>query len=310
MGFDYSSLPKDILIKSWQFTKTVHKDVYPAVDPSKPELSLAGKVVVITGASRGIGARGFAPAFVRAGVKGLVLIATNAAKLQEVASEIHRINSAVQVLCLTADVSDQTQVEAAFREAKQAFGAADILVNNAGVSRETLGCRWADEDPAVWWDNFRVNSLGTYLVTRTFIRELLPTPDAPATVINLTSGAALSIGSPLVHGSYCISKLAVQSMAVQLATDCPNITSIALDPNLVDTDMLPEHLAAFDRVTPELVGGTAVWLSHPQRARFLTGRTVMVNWDVEELAARSEEISQGKQLQMDFVGPFGAHLFQ
>ncbi|ETS85053.1 hypothetical protein PFICI_03078 [Pestalotiopsis fici W106-1] len=309
MGFDYSSLPKDMLIKSWQFTKTVHSDVYPSVDPTMPELSLAGKVAVITGASRGIGARGFAPAFARAGVKGLVLVATNAAKLQAVASDVHKINPAVKVLCLTADVSDQTQVEAAFREAKSTFGAADILVNNAGVSLETLGCHWADEDPRVWWDNFRVNSLGSYLVTRTFLRELLPARDAPATVISLTSGAALSIGSPFVHGSYCISKLAVQSMAVQLAAECPNITSVALDPYLVDTDMLPEHLRMFDRVTPELVGGTAVWLSHPH-AKFLTGRAIMVNWDVDELVAKSEEIAKGKQLQMEFVGPFGAHLFQ
>jgi hypothetical protein len=42
---------------SLQFTKNVYQDVYPSVDPTKPELSLAGKVVIITGASRGIGAK-------------------------------------------------------------------------------------------------------------------------------------------------------------------------------------------------------------------------------------------------------------
>ncbi|KAI0153633.1 hypothetical protein BJ166DRAFT_363038 [Pestalotiopsis sp. NC0098] len=306
---DFASLPSDLIVKSWQFTKTTHSDVYPAVDPARPELSLAGKVVVITGASRGIGARGFAPAFARAGARGLVLIATNAGKLQTVEQEVRAINPSVRVLCLAADVSDRAQVEAALREAKTIFGTADILINNAGVSRETPGASWADEDPALWWDNFRVNALGTWLVTRTFIRELLPGPDAPATVVGLTSGAALSIGTPFVHGSYCVSKLAVQSLAVQLAAECPNITSVALDPGLVDTDMLPDHLRGFDRVTPELVGGTAVWMCHPH-ARFLTGRSVMVNWDVDELAAKGEEIAKGKQLQMEFVGPFGSHLFE
>lgn len=211
---DFASLPSDLIVKSWQFTKTTHRDVYPAVDPARPELSLAGKVVVITGASRGIGARGFAPAFARAGARGLVLIATDAAKLQTVEQEVRAINPAVRVLCLAADVSDRAQVEAAFSQIKATFGTADVLVNNAGVSRETPGASWADEDPALWWDNFRVNALGTWLVTRTFIRELLPAPDAPATVVGLTSGAALSIGTPFVHGSYCVSKLAVQSLAV------------------------------------------------------------------------------------------------
>jgi hypothetical protein len=42
---------------SSQFTRNIHKDVYSAVDPSNPKLSLAGKVVIITGASRGIGAK-------------------------------------------------------------------------------------------------------------------------------------------------------------------------------------------------------------------------------------------------------------
>jgi hypothetical protein len=51
------SLPPDYFVKLMQFTKTVHRDQYPAIDPANPELSQAGKVVVITGASRGLGAK-------------------------------------------------------------------------------------------------------------------------------------------------------------------------------------------------------------------------------------------------------------
>jgi hypothetical protein len=53
---DLSKLPKDFYVTSMQFTKNAHQDAYPAIDPSIPEHSLMGKVVVITGASRGIGA--------------------------------------------------------------------------------------------------------------------------------------------------------------------------------------------------------------------------------------------------------------
>lgn len=51
-----SDLPKDFYVKSMQFTQNAHQDMYPAIDPSRPEHSLVGKVAIITGASRGIGA--------------------------------------------------------------------------------------------------------------------------------------------------------------------------------------------------------------------------------------------------------------
>jgi hypothetical protein len=50
------NLPKDYFVTSTQFTPHVYQDVYPGIDPTRPELSLAGKVVIITGASKGIGA--------------------------------------------------------------------------------------------------------------------------------------------------------------------------------------------------------------------------------------------------------------
>jgi hypothetical protein len=51
------NLPADYFVTSMQFTKHVHRDQYPAIDPTSPELSMEGKVILITGASRGLGAR-------------------------------------------------------------------------------------------------------------------------------------------------------------------------------------------------------------------------------------------------------------
>lgn len=51
------SLPKDYFVKSLQYTRKTFQDVYPAIDPSSPANSLSGKIAIVTGASRGIGAR-------------------------------------------------------------------------------------------------------------------------------------------------------------------------------------------------------------------------------------------------------------
>lgn len=51
------SLPDKYFVESFQFTQNVYNDQYPSIDPSRPALSLTGKVVIITGASRGIGAK-------------------------------------------------------------------------------------------------------------------------------------------------------------------------------------------------------------------------------------------------------------
>lgn len=74
-------LPPDFFVKSNAYTPHVFRDEYPSINPSSTALSQSGKVIIITGASSGIGARGFAPAFAKAQPKGIVLVGRKAAKL-------------------------------------------------------------------------------------------------------------------------------------------------------------------------------------------------------------------------------------
>jgi NAD(P)-dependent dehydrogenase (short-subunit alcohol dehydrogenase family) len=91
--------------------------------------------------------------------------------------------------------------------------------------------------------------------------------------------------------SYTISKVAVTKFTEFLAAEYPSITSISLGPGMVATDMGVSVglIAPFLFDTVDLVGGVAVWLCSGDK-RFLSGRYVSVNWDVDELERRKEEI--------------------
>ncbi|KAK4034380.1 hypothetical protein C8A01DRAFT_39157 [Parachaetomium inaequale] len=299
------NLPTDHFVTSLQFTKHVHQDVYPSIDPSNPELSLAGKVAIITGASRGIGAKGLAPAFARAGAKAIVLVATNAEKLAAVEASLKSTNPNVQVLSVATNIADANSVADLFAKVKANFGHADILVNNAAVLNNGSG-DMHKEDPEQWWQNFEVNTKGAFLLAHSFINAL-PSPSTPATIINLVTAAAWMV-FPSMSG-YSISKLATLQLTAHLAAGYPSLTAIALHPGLVDTDMTLDEFKRFDLDSPELVGGLTVWLSS-EKARFLTGRVVVSHWDVDDLVERKDEIVAGKLLQIDLTGMFGKGQFE
>ncbi|KAI4921734.1 hypothetical protein J4E90_000160 [Alternaria incomplexa] len=298
---DLSKLPKDFYVTSMQFTKNAHQDAYPAIDPSIPEHSLAGKVAVITGASRGIGAMAMVPAFVKAGVKGVALLASNAEKLAATEKSVKEADPNIETLTYALDISDTKGVEAAFEAIRQKFGHADVLVNAAGAMTGD-GPKLHDTDPDQWWRNFEINGKGNYLLIRSFLR-LLPSPDTPATIVNVSSWQAFFTVPPL--GAYFMSKFILDALATYVAAEYPNVTAVSMHPGLVATDMLREPFRSlFNQDSPELVGGTAVWLCQ-EKAKFLSGRFIAANWDVEDLLSRKEEIVKDDLLKLTLKGDFG-----
>ncbi|KAK5656637.1 hypothetical protein OQA88_4617 [Cercophora sp. LCS_1] len=295
------SLPADHFLTSLQFTRNVYQDVYPSIDPTKPELSLAGKVVIITGASRGIGAMGIVPAFAKAGPKAMVLVATNAEKLAAVEASIKEINPEIQTLSVAADISDIDSVANLFAKIKKNLDHADILVNNAALA--TGGGNIHEEDPEKWWRNFEVNTKGAFLVAKSFISALPDPTSTPATIINLATAAAWLV-LPSMSG-YSISKLAGMQLVSHLAAAYPNITVVGLHPGLVETDALMEEFKKFDLDSPALTGGLAVWLAAREEAKFLSGRTIASNWSVDDLVLRKNEIVEGDLLRVNYVPKLG-----
>jgi hypothetical protein len=97
-----------------------------------------------------------------------------------------------------------------------------------------------------------------------------------------------------------------------VAAENPSIVAVALHPGIVDTDMTIDSFKKFALDKPELVGAVAVWLAgwnDPSR-RFLSGRYVSANWDVEELLERKKEIVEGNLLTMKLNANLGAAQFE
>ncbi|HUN44283.1 MAG TPA: SDR family oxidoreductase [Acetobacteraceae bacterium] len=190
---------------------------------------LAGKVIVVTGASRGIGAAA-AEALAKAGAT-LMLAARDAARLDNVAQSIARAGGTVATH--PCDVADWTAAQRLAEQTQRRFGRIDALINNAGVVEPIATV--AESDPAAWSRNIQINLVGAYHA----IRAVLPPVIAAGggTIVNVSSGAA---HNPLEGWSaYCSAKagLAMLTRAVAQEHATQGIRVFGFQPGTTDTDM-------------------------------------------------------------------------
>ncbi|KAF4219804.1 hypothetical protein CNMCM5878_006698 [Aspergillus fumigatiaffinis] len=261
------------------FTKNAYRDIYPAVQPTRPELSQAGKVVVITGATRICGC--LCPCQGRSNRFDWTVWA-----LAETEKRVKEISPATMVISIAVDILDEDGVNAAFEKIVAQCGIPNVLINNAGcLVLETI----AESTTDSFWKVQEVNVTGTLIVTKAFLNSIEPGSEEQRAILNLTSVSTQY--AAVTMDSYTISKVAVTKFTEFLAAEYPSITSISLGPGMVATDMGVSVglIAPFLFDTVDLVGGVAVWLCSGDK-RFLSGRYVSVNWDVDELERRKEEI--------------------
>jgi NAD(P)-dependent dehydrogenase (short-subunit alcohol dehydrogenase family) len=197
-----ASLPPHVGL---HFTNTVHRDIHTSIDPKKMDLSQPSKVVLITGAGRGIG-RSIALRYADSGVACLILCARTSSELDEVEQVIKASNPDVRVRKIILDVTNEKQVMQAFDTVKEE-GRLDVLVNNAGYA-----CPWlpiTESEVNSYWHVWEVHIKGTYLMLHAFLPLLLETAKdtKKIDIINVSSiGAHLtSYGA----SSYQVSKFAL-----------------------------------------------------------------------------------------------------
>src|SRR5712664_3444010 len=169
---------------------------------------LAGKIAVVTGASKGIGA-GIAKALAAEGASVVVNYASSRKDADTVVAEI--TGDGGEAVAVQADVARKADVERLFAETRKAFGALDILVNNAGIY-EFLPLEQITEDH--FHRQFNVNVLGQILATQEAVKHFGATGGS---IINISSVASTS--APAGGSVYSATKAAVDAVTKALAKE-------------------------------------------------------------------------------------------
>ena len=241
-------------------------------------MNFTDQVVVVTGASRGIG-RAIALVFAQAGAS-LALVSRTADALEAVAVEVRAVGA--EALVLPTDVAVEAEVDQAINRVVAEWGRVDVLVNNAGLI--DFG-PLHEIEPTAWDKVMGANLTGAYLCSRA-VAPVMEKNQA-GRIVNITSVSAQTGGvSGGVH--YTASKGGLTAMTKTLARDLAphNITVNAISPGQIDAD--PELLTPEQREKvmamiplgrlgePEEIAYAALFLASPM-ADYITGTTLDVN---------------------------------
>ncbi len=243
-------------------------------------MRLAGKVAIVTGASRGIG-RAVAVALAREGAAVVINYASNGEAALETLAKIGEAGGRA-VVC-QADVSDWEACESLVRSALDNFGKVDILVNNAGVTRDNIVARMKKDE---WQAVLDTNLTGAFNLVRAAMRPLLRQKSG-GRIINISSVVGLAGG--VGQANYAAAKAGLIGLTKSLARELAGrqITVNAVAPGFIDTEMtaaLPEELkknmlaqVPLGRAgTPEEVAQLVAFLA-ADAAGYITGQVIAID---------------------------------
>jgi 3-oxoacyl-[acyl-carrier protein] reductase len=241
-------------------------------------VSIANKVAVVTGASRGIG-KAIALELGRRGVT-VIGTATSDAGAAQISDYLQA--AAIKGQGLVLDAGVDTSVEAFTANVQEQFGAVEILVNNAGITRDNLMLRMKGEE----WDsviNTNLNSI--FRVTRSFLRGMTKARWGRIISISSVVGSSGNAG----QANYAAAKAGMEGFSRALAMEIGSrgITVNCVAPGFIDTDMTrnlaAEHAEALKSKIPlgrygqpEEIAAVVGFLASAE-AGYITGETIHAN---------------------------------
>ena len=243
--------------------------------------NLKGKVAIVTGAARGIGAE-IAKKLASCGAD-VAVCDLKAEWCEETVKAIEGLG--VRALGIGVNVAVTAEVDACVKEVIEKLGRVDIMVNNAGITKDGLLMRMSDED----WDAvLNVNLKGTFLFTRAVARPMMKNkPEPGGAIINIAS--VVGIMGNAGQANYTASKGGVIALTKTTAKELGsrNIRCNAVAPGFIQskmTDVLPEEVkkSYMDMIplkrfgTAEDIAKAVAWLAGDESA-YVTGQIISVN---------------------------------
>ena len=200
-------------------------------------LGLKDKVVVITGASQGVG-RGCAVQFARAGAR-VAVVARGLERAEEAAAEVRGLG--VDALAIQADVTVQQDVDRMVAETLERFGQIDVAINNVGGRRGKPEGSLLESGPDYWRQTLELNLLTVLTCTRAFADAMISGGHG-GVVVNVASVAGYKASPNLAP--YGASKAGLVQLTKTLALELAShqIRVVGLSPGMVDTDSLREFM--------------------------------------------------------------------
>ncbi|KAK2024961.1 short chain dehydrogenase [Colletotrichum zoysiae] len=265
------------------FTKTVHREPYPAILPSRPVLSQNGRTVLITGGSAGIGFA-IAKSFAQAGAKRVIILGRRQNILNESVEKLKKEYKNVQFSGFPSDVDDLESNEKLWKGFEEDGTVINVLVLNAAKMFAPGSILATGRDDV--WKGFTTNTLSLLDFSGRFYNQK-NSKGQQKFLINVSSEGIHNFHKSGLYPAYSASKNAGTLLMQLIAKDTSpeDMQVLSFHPGLVWTEAfinggVPEDMFDFDDVM--LAGNFAVWAAS-EEARFLHGRFIWAKWDVEEL---------------------------